>query len=256
MDYNYHTHTYLCRHADGMPEEYVLRAIENGIKYMGFSDHVPLIFDDGSESSYRILTADAEKYICEIRRLAEKYKDKIDLKIGFEVEYYPEYFERTLKYAKELGAEYFILGQHYIVPENISNHRVVDSKDKAEFPEKYVSTVIEAMKTGKFTYVAHPDIFGYSPEDEIYEREAERLCRASVEYDVPLEINFLGIRRKRIYPHEFFWEIAGRVCAPVTFGFDAHATEDAYDGESLEKALALVKKFSLNYVGRPKIRSI
>ena len=33
MNYNYHTRTYLCRHASGTPEEYVQRAIENGIKY-------------------------------------------------------------------------------------------------------------------------------------------------------------------------------------------------------------------------------
>ena len=48
MDYNYHTHTARCGHAVGEDEEYVKRAIECGIKYMGFSDHAPIRFPDVS----------------------------------------------------------------------------------------------------------------------------------------------------------------------------------------------------------------
>ena len=33
MDYNYHTHTHRCHHATGEMEEYIVRAMENGIKY-------------------------------------------------------------------------------------------------------------------------------------------------------------------------------------------------------------------------------
>ena len=35
MNYNYHTHTFRCNHANGTPEEYIQRAIENGINYIG-----------------------------------------------------------------------------------------------------------------------------------------------------------------------------------------------------------------------------
>ena len=41
MNYNFHTHTYLCGHATGLPEEYIQRAISCGIKHLGFSDHAP-----------------------------------------------------------------------------------------------------------------------------------------------------------------------------------------------------------------------
>lgn len=34
---NYHTHTWRCRHADGTEREYVERAIEGGLKILGFS---------------------------------------------------------------------------------------------------------------------------------------------------------------------------------------------------------------------------
>ena len=48
MDYNYHTHTYLCSHATGEIEDYIKTAIENGIKYMGFSEHFPIRFENGN----------------------------------------------------------------------------------------------------------------------------------------------------------------------------------------------------------------
>ena len=76
MDYNYHTHTYLCRHAFGTVEEYVARAVENGIKHMGFSEHAPLRFPDGYESEARLYVDNIGEYFDTIRKAAEKYRDK------------------------------------------------------------------------------------------------------------------------------------------------------------------------------------
>ena len=50
MDYNYHAHTTRCSHATGTEESYIEKAIEGGIRYMGFSDHMPMRFPDGHES--------------------------------------------------------------------------------------------------------------------------------------------------------------------------------------------------------------
>ena len=51
---NYHTHTWRCRHADGTEREYVERAIEGGLKILGFSDHSPYPFPDGYDSGMPI----------------------------------------------------------------------------------------------------------------------------------------------------------------------------------------------------------
>ena len=112
------------------------------------------------------------------------------------------------------------------------------------------------MSKGVFTYVAHPDIYNFTGDDETYENQARRMCRASVKYKIPLEINFLGIRGNREYPNEKFWKVAGEEKSPVTFGFDAHDVLSAYDGQSLVKAKALVEKFGLNYIGKPNIVEI
>lgn len=41
QDFNYHSHTKRCGHAEGEDEAYVQEAIKNGYRYMGFSDHAP-----------------------------------------------------------------------------------------------------------------------------------------------------------------------------------------------------------------------
>ena len=257
MLYNYHAHTKLCRHAEGEMEEYVKVAIDNGIKYMGFSDHIPFKYPGDYESGYRILTSEIEGYVSEINRLNNEY-DNIDIKIGFETEYYPEYFETMFKNAVSYGAEYLILGQHFIDYEYPKEERIPSSRpfDDVSILKLYVQRVTDAMKTGVFTYIAHPDMIHFVGDKNIYREEIRKICALSKKLSLPLEINFQGIREGRNYPEDDFWGVAGEEQSPVTFGFDSHAPEFAYDGESLVKAKALVEKYNLNYIGKPKIVNI
>jgi len=258
MNYNFHTHTYRCRHASGTEEEYILRAIENGIEHMGFSDHIPQIFPDGYESAYRVPMADIAAYFADISALRDKYADKIDIKIGFETEYYPSHFDKMVRTAYKAGCEYLILGQHFIHEEHrpdgtAGQHSSVRTENPEDIRE-YADCVTAAIESGLISYVAHPDLMRYEGPADAYRREVLRICEASKKHDVPLEINFLGIRDKRFYPHNEFWEIAGEIQCPVTYGFDAHDVNSAYDGESLPKAEELTARYNLNYIGMPKLR--
>ena len=117
-----------------------------------------------------------------------------------------------------------------------------------------MNCVIAGMRSGAFTYVAHPDMFLYTGDAADYEREMRRICVASRETGIPLEINFLGLRDHRSYPNEAFWKIAGEERSPVTFGHDAHRAIDAYDPDSICKAHSRVSKDGLAYIGKPKLR--
>ena len=148
------------------------------------------------------------------------------------------------------------MGQHFVKPEHPDFEPSSAKTDDVDALKRYVDSVICAMKTKAFTYVAHPDIFQFIGDSDAYKKEMRKLCRASTELDVVLEINFLGIRDNRNYPDEAFWQIAGEEKSPVTFGFDAHDAMAAFDGESLKKAEELVKKYNLNYIGKPNLVSI
>jgi len=253
MNYNYHTHTAFCGHATGEIAEYRQKAIDGGIIHMGFSDHVPYPFDDEGGRGTRMRSSEAMDYIAGIRRLRELYKNKIDIKIGFEMEYFPDKFSSMLEYVKSIGAEYLILGQHYMRGIYTGGYHVINGKATDEDLINYVRDVITAMESGVFTYVAHPDMINYLGDESLYEKEMRKLCIASKRTNTPLEINYQGIREDRIYPVESFWKIAGEVGCPVTKGLDAHSADAAGDKESEKKAQKLIEKYNLNYIGKPNL---
>ncbi len=250
MTYNYHTHTYLCSHASGTPEEYVLKAIEGGITHMGFSEHMPHICKNGYEAWYRLPVNKVQSYIDQIESLRQKYQDKIKIIVGFEMEYFENVFDQMLSDAVMYGGEYLIFGAHYL--DEMGAYCGEITNDPAMLT-RYADNVVKAIETGVFTYVAHPDLISFTGDEDLYEEQMTKICKASKQTGIPLEINFLGIRANRHYPTEAFWKIAGKEKCPVTFGFDAHDAYGACDLASLSKANELVKKYDLNYIGEPNI---
>ena len=250
---NYHTHTFRCGHATGSEREYIERAIENGITKLGFSDHAPYAFSNGYVSSHRVPMEQVADYFETISKLRDEYRDRIDIKIGFEMEYYPHYFKEMLETAVELGAEYLILGQHYYSDERPEITVYGSATDSVDVLRSYVSDVCAGMASGAFTYLAHPDYIRFTGDEDVFLSELRKVCRASNEYGVPLEINFLGIRGRRHYPRQSFWRLAGEEGCEVVFGFDAHHARDAYDGESLAVAEKMVKKYGLRLNEDPKL---
>lgn len=256
FDYNFHTHTIRCNHAVDEDEKYVFHAIKNGIKHLGFSDHIPFVSKRGSQSYYRIPISKANDYNKSISALKEKYKGKIEISLGYEMEYYSDYFKEMFNTAKQNGAEYLILGQHFYESEYDGGKYVLSWDINKNDLINYVNSVIEAMNTGVFTYVAHPDIIDFRGDNDFYISEMTRLIVASKELNVPLEINTLGIRANRTYPNPLFWKLAGEIGSPVVIGSDAHMSKDVYDIDSISQAFEMINKYKLNYVGKPKLIKI
>lgn len=253
MNYNLHTHTKRCGHATGEDEEYVSFAIEGGVELLGFSDHAPFLFPDGKQQQHCVQVEATEDYFGSLGSLRKKYRDRIDIRIGFEMEYYPAYFGDMAKYVKSLGAEYLVLGQHAIYNGKLFIHGISGSEENFK---EYIRCTIEAMSTGCFTQVAHPDMMQLSCNDALYESEVRRLATVSRELNIPLEINLLGVRDGRCYPLEKFWRIVGEEGAPVTVGMDAHSPDVMLNKSAFHVAEWLIKKHRLNYVGAAEIRCI
>ncbi len=97
---DWHVHTTNC---DGKSraEETVLAAIERGVKILGFSGHGYTAHD----GSYCMSLESTEKYVAEIRELREKYKDKIEIRLGVEQDFFGEAMP---------WAEYRIGSVHYM----------------------------------------------------------------------------------------------------------------------------------------------
>ncbi len=206
---NYHTHTFRCGHAVGEDRAYVERAIERGLKVLGFSDHVPMPFPDGHESRFRVRYADLDDYVQSVLSLRAAYRRDIDIRLGFEAEYYPDLFEGMLERLRPYPVDYLLLGQHF----NDSGEAVYNP-DMADDPRelaRYVDMVIRGME----------------------------------ELDIPLEINILGMRTGRCYPCDRFWPLAKEWGCRVVLGCDAHDPEDVAAPEQLKLAMAYAARFGI-----------
>ncbi len=246
MKFNLHTHTYLCGHASGTPEEYVKEAIKRGIKQLGFSEHAPYIFPNGYKSGFRLKPEDLDVYFDTLNGLKEKYKDKIEILIGFETEYYPDIFELFLKNLERYKYDYLILGQHFTDNEYDGFYSGAPTSDEKKL-NKYISQVIEGIKTGKFTYIAHPDLINFTDrKSTVYRKSAEKLCMAAKELNIPLEFNLHGMRIKNKYPCREFFKIASEINNDVVMGIDAHESVEITDISTENEAIKILNELNIS----------
>ena len=240
---NYHTHTARCGHAVGEDREYVERALERGLKILGFSDHIPMPFRDGHESRFRVPLARLEDYVRSVLDLRAEYEKEIRILLGFESEYYPDYEEALAELLAPYPVDFRILGQHFNdSSESLYNPVPQESRERLSF---YVDRVLEGLATGNFLYAAHPDLIHFTGEEAFFRQEMTRLCRGARLLDIPLELNILGMREGRNYPDPLFWEIAARERNRVILGCDAHTPEDVAHPAQLKEARAFAAKYGL-----------
>lgn len=277
---NYHTHLKLCAHAIGMSEDYAKQAIESGIKELGISDHGPIPRAWMSDEEYTKcglqkkmnISIFKDVYLPDIDITKEKYKDKINIYRGIEIEYiegHDDYYEML-----RTDLDYMILGQHFInyngeylsVYDNFNSENVI----------KYTETVCKALDSGLFKIFAHPDIFMCSyistsgnlyEFDEVCEKCTRKIISSAIKNNVYLEVNCGGVDRglkkqvdgtyEYLYPKKGFWEIVKEYKdAKIILGCDAHSPE-RLDHEVVLECLEFFEKnrFKSFFIYRHKLIS-
>ena len=243
---NFHTHTYRCHHAKGTDRDYIEAAIKAGYTEIGFSDHVPYLFPTEHYSDFRMRPEETEEYVNSIRALQEEYKDKIKIRLGFEVEYYPQLFDKLLNFLKPFHYDYLILGQHFTNNEYDENAFYSGHKtDNVDIMDTYIQQTLDALKTGEFLYFAHPDLIHYTGDKRIYEEKMHYFVKELKKLNIPLECNFLGFWDKRHYPNKTFWGFVAEEQNPVVIGLDAHQPEVYLDKARLDEMKKFLDDFGI-----------
>ena len=239
MKYNYHTHTSRCFHARGTDEDYVLAAIKAGFDEIGFADHTPWKFDTDFVSNMRMHETQLKDYCDSIKSLREKYKDKISIKLGLECEYFSKYLPWLKEVIDEHEIDYIILGHHFAVDEHYGTYNGFLTTPDGIY--NYRDDVVEAMETGLFSYVAHPDLFmrSYDKFDEACQKVSQDIINTAVRTGTPLEYNLLGIKHgitdgKPGYPDPEFWKIASQLKPKTIVGIDAHDPSDYLEADHIK----------------------
>jgi histidinol-phosphatase (PHP family) len=186
-----------------------------------------------------------------LKNLKEEYKHDIEIYIGFEAEYIPEFHEKQVEMCRRLDCDYMIMGQHFLSGE-IGTAYMGNVTSSEKILEAYVNSVLEGAETGRFMYIAHPDLIHYEGDEKIYEKHMRRLCEKLNQMDVPLEINNLGMAGNRHYPTERFWKIAGEIGNTAVIGLDAHSVHDMENIDAYKRCIEIVKKCSINLLTESK----
>ena len=220
-----HNHTTMCNHAEGTIDEYISQAIKKGTKIFGFSEHAPMDFDP----KYRISFKQMSKYENSILKAKEKYKDKIDIRLGYEVDYLEGHMDDRVLNA---DVDYLIGSVHFIDEWGFDNPEFIgryEEQNLDEIWQKYFDSIEKMAESGFFDIVGHIDlikVFKFMPKKSILEIAKNSLL-AIKKADMVIEINMAGIRKPiaEPYPSKELLQEAYKLNIPITFGSDAHAKE-------------------------------
>lgn len=234
QNFNYHTHTKRCGHAIGNDEEYIEAAIEAGFQVIGISEH--LAYEGWDDEVERIAFIDMEQYFSDMQKLKELYKDKIEIRIGVEYEYFPDQLAYLQTIKKR--CDYMINGQHAILRDNNYLHDKADDDEVLYMAE----LVCEGIRNGLSDYIAHPDYFmqGRNSFSQACRKAIQMIGDCAKEYNIPVEINLKGLKRgqkmykegmRYAYPFHEVWEILAQSGCKAILGYDAHSPSQLLDRE-------------------------
>ena len=254
MKYNFHTHS---RYDDGKEnlEDYVVSAIDKGLGALGFSGHSPLPL----QNHWSLPQAVFPEYVSEVMRLKEKYRDKLPVYLGLEIDYIPGISEDFAGWIKSTPLDYCIGSVHLVRPERDSQEiwfidgpaegylRGVDEifgGDIRQAVTAFYRQSIEMVSTQPMDIIGHLDKVKmhnkeklFSTTDHWYQHLVEELLEAIKQKGVIVELNTRGIytgKSREYFPSPAILQKCLMMEIPVMVNADAHMPQqvDALFGEA------------------------
>ncbi len=241
---DYHIHS---TYSDGRsaPEEYILMAIDAGIKEIGFSDHLTLFRE---HEDWNMDPSIIMNYINHLENLRNK-TENIKIKIGLEVDYFEGRETETRQFLNKLPLDFIIGSVHYQGDKTVDQGpEFYEGKDIDLLFRKYFDTVIAASSSGLFDIIGHCDlirIFGFKPLSDP-EPLYRKLARVMKKHDVVFEINTNGRNRPLadFYPDRKLLHVFREEKVPVCVNSDAHMPRRV--GQYFDEAYELLRYTGFN----------
>ncbi|MDR3251271.1 MAG: histidinol-phosphatase [Tannerella sp.] len=257
-DSNFHSHCIFC---DGRshPENFVRFAVANGFRAYGFSSHSPLPF----ETFWNMTKSDMPEYVAEINRLKEKYRDRIEIYLGLEIDYLDDTYNASLPFFRSLPLDYRIGSIHFMpyrLPLKEENMACIDG-DYADFEDcidryyegsvrlmtgHFFESSMRMIEAGGFDIVGHIDKIymngsrhpGFDLQAGWYRKPFLELLDLAAEKELVVEVNCKNKRRKgQTFPHtNSFGELRKRNIS-VMVNSDCHYPDLVNDGRRETLAL-------------------
>ena len=257
---NFHSH---CTFCDGRshPEDFIKFAISKHFRAYGFSSHSPLPF----ETFWNMSADNVDEYIAEITRLKEKYRDRIEIYLGMEIDYLDDTYNASIPCFRALPLDYRISSIHFMPCRNPlleENMACVDGPystfahsiehyyqgNVRLMTEHFFRNSMQMVETGGFEIVGHLDKIYMNgcrhPDFDMhaawYQKAFEDYIVLIAEKGLIVEINTKSFAQKQqTFPHIETLQLLYQHRIPVMVNSDCHAPDLINDGR--EKALSLLK---------------
>ena len=264
---DWHTHNEMCHHAVGSIEDYLRQAIKSRLQTIGLSDHFPYEFLKNIEripfEEYAITLPEIEGYLSTAETFREKFKSNINVRIGFEVDFFKNQALALNKHLTKVKNRLdYILGSIHIL--NFRDGRGAwgfdDSRFRNDFEyygsqQVYINYYKKLQKMIRsedfdFDIVGHIDLpkkFNDNPtKKEAVFDEVLKTLELIKARDLTVEINTGGLRKpcKEQYPSEKIIKEIYSLDIPILLGSDAHKPKDI--GYKFNKILKIIKKIGYN----------
>ncbi|GIP40690.1 putative histidinol-phosphatase [Paenibacillus sp. J31TS4] len=250
MKFDLHTHHDRCGHAEGTIRDYIEAALQAGMQVIGISDHSPYFGREEDHAQPHIAMAKSEfsAYISEVLRLKEEYKDRIEVLLGVESDFFPEHAALYQQMYEPYPFDYIIGSVHLSGGVSIFNKKRwngLSQVQQIQHKDEYYRLIRESAASGMFQILGHIDAMkGYYPAfSSIPTKAVEETLQAISGTGTAIEINTSGKTKDcgGWYPSDDILERALFHGVPVTFGSDAHKPSRVGDEwEQVQQKLRMI----------------
>ncbi|MBP1993373.1 histidinol-phosphatase [Paenibacillus eucommiae] len=234
MKFDLHTHHDRCGHAKGKIRDYIEAAVAADFSVIGISDHSPFFgsVEDQPMPGIAMARSEFPNYIAEVLQLKAEFAGKIDVLLGVESDYFPEFADIYRKQYSFYDFDYIIGSVHITGGVSIFNRtrwKGLSDQQQIEHKEEYYRLIQESAKSGMFQILGHIDAMkGFYPAfTHIPTPKVDETLKVIGEEGVAIEINTSG-KTKDVggwYPSDDILERALHYGVEVTFGSDSHIPE-------------------------------
>lgn len=250
---DYHTHTPLCMHAEGSPEEFVQQALQLGMHSYGIADHAPMPPHSEPYDEWRMLYSQLPQYMewMERARVAANGTE-LNVLCGLECDWVNG-IESHIKHLRTIHDFDYLIGSiHYLPTGGAVDDSVYANKCLSGSVDEdwrlYWSSVEAMVKSGLFDIVGHIDIvkiWGRVPAGDLMAYYAPVL-NALEKQHMAVEINTAGLHKycAELYPAVPLLRELLKRRIPIVIDSDAHYPQHLSRG--WDDAVSLLKELTNN----------
>jgi histidinol-phosphatase (PHP family) len=240
---SYHNHT---TWSDGAAtvSAMIEGARKSGLDELGIADHYVLT-PDSRHVAWSMRTELLADYVAQISQAGEN-TEGIAVRLGLEVDYFPETIELVRHRLAPYSFDYLIGSVHFVdgfsIDSNARPWEELSQNERDNIWRGYWQRLRAAAETGLFDIAGHFDLpkkFGYFASVDL-NREALGALDAIAEAAMAIEINTSGWEKpvREAYPSLFYLKEANRRGIPLIISADGHKSNDLVRHFDRARALA------------------